>query len=100
MSRLISESGLQAQMEAEGLRPYRWDNAPRFSYPVHDHPYHKVIYCVEGSIEFQMPTLKKNVLMKPGDRLDLPAHTPHGAVVGDEGVVCLEAHRDEPMDAA
>ncbi|GEM_PF-195022 len=32
--------------------------------------------------------------MKPGDRLDLPAHTSHSALVGSHGVVCLEAHRD------
>ena len=30
--------------------------------------------------------------MKPGDRLELPPRTPHSALVGPEGVVCLEAH--------
>ena len=28
-----------------------------------------------------------------GDRLDLPRDTRHKAVVGPEGVACLEAHR-------
>ena len=28
----------------------------------------------------------------PGDRLDLPAGTRHDAVVGPDGVRCLEAH--------
>jgi hypothetical protein len=31
--------------------------------------------------------------LNPGDRLDLPAGTVHDAVVGPQGVVCLEAHR-------
>ena len=30
--------------------------------------------------------------MRPGDRLTLPPRTPHSAVVGADGVVCLEAH--------
>jgi hypothetical protein len=28
----------------------------------------------------------------PGDRLDLPASVVHAAEVGENGVVCLEAH--------
>lgn len=28
----------------------------------------------------------------PGDRLELPAATAHGATVGEAGVTCLEAH--------
>ena len=32
--------------------------------------------------------------MKPGDRLDLPAHTSHSALVVTHGVVCLEAPQD------
>ncbi len=32
------------------------------------------------------------VTMKRGDRLELPPQTPHSAVVGAEGVVCVEAH--------
>ena len=32
------------------------------------------------------------VELAPGDRLDLPAGTSHDAVVGPDGVTCLEAH--------
>ena len=81
-------------MKEEGLVPYRWDNNPHVVYSQHDHPYDKVIYCVEGSIEFRMPSLHQSSLMKPGDRLELPAGTSHSAVVGPQGVVCLEAHKD------
>jgi len=37
------------------------------------------------------------VVMKPGDRLDLPAYTLYSAVVGPAGVVCLEARIPQLM---
>jgi hypothetical protein len=30
--------------------------------------------------------------LNAGDRIDLPANTFHNAVVGPQGVTCLEAH--------
>ncbi len=38
--------------------------------------------------------LDKQLTLKAGDRLDLPAGTVHDAHVGAQGVVCLEAHKD------
>jgi hypothetical protein len=40
-----------------------------------------------------LPELGKQLTLKAGDRLDLPAGVVHDAHVGAEGVVCLEAHR-------
>jgi hypothetical protein len=40
-----------------------------------------------------LPELGKQLTLRAGDRLDLPAGTVHDAHVGAEGVVCLEAHR-------
>ncbi|MEJ2151085.1 MAG: cupin, partial [Chloroflexota bacterium] len=63
-------------------------------YAAHRHSFHKVIYCVEGSIRFTLPELdNRSLRLGVGDRLDLPAGVLHAALVGDEGVVCLEAHR-------
>jgi hypothetical protein len=45
-----------------------------------------------GSITFTVGDGQRVVAMRPGDRLDLPPRTPHRAVVGPDGVVCLEAH--------
>ena len=39
------------------------------------------------------------VRMKAGDRLVLPPHTPHRALVGPDGVVCLEAQVEDPLGA-
>lgn len=79
---------------AEGLSPYEWSNEPGYIYPDHDHPYHKMIYVVLGSIRFTLPSTGEALDMAPGDHLDLMAGTVHEAVVGPQGVVCLEAHRE------
>jgi quercetin dioxygenase-like cupin family protein len=80
-------------LEAEGLRYYAWGNGPGDTYPAHTHAYAKVIYVVRGSITFGLPAEGRSVVLHAGDRLDLPAGTLHDAVVGAEGVSCLEAHK-------
>jgi len=85
------EGALRARYMAEDLRPYAWSNGPHDRYGEHDHPYHKVLYCARGSIRFLVRG--KAFDLAPGDRLDLPARTPHAAIVGPVGVTCLEAHR-------
>lgn len=86
-------AGLTRRMHAEGLDPYQWSNNPSAVYDVHAHPYHKVIYVVSGSIVFELPDRKEQAVLEAGDRLELPAGTRHGAVVGNQGVVCLEGHQ-------
>lgn len=84
---------LQRTLEGEGLSYYRWSNAPGDVYSAHTHAYHKVIFVVRGSITFGLPGEGREVTLKMGDRLELPAGVTHDAVVGPEGVACLEAHR-------
>lgn len=86
------EPALRHRMEAEGLNPYMWSNGPGDRYAPHSHGYNKVIYVVSGSIRFRLPELEESVKLKPGDRLDLTAGTVHDAIVGEEGVRCLEGH--------
>jgi len=88
------EASIRQMMLDEGLRPYRWSNAPGDIYAPHRHSYHKVIYVVKGSITFGLPDLKRKVHLSAGDRLDLPAGVIHDAKVGSLGVVCLEAHAE------
>jgi mannose-6-phosphate isomerase-like protein (cupin superfamily) len=87
-----SRDELQRLMTDEGLSPYAWSNGPHDVYAAHTHSYDKVIYVVSGSITFGLPDLERNVTLFPGDRLDLPKGTTHDAMVGKEGVVCLEGH--------
>ena len=89
-----SEPQLRDYFQHEGLRPYAWTNGPFDYYPTHDHHYDKVIYVLHGSITWIIPGTGQELETFPGDRLDLPAGTPHAARVGAQGVTCLEAHRD------
>jgi mannose-6-phosphate isomerase-like protein (cupin superfamily) len=90
---------LHKRMAQEGLSPYSWSNGPHYAYAVHKHEYEKVLYCVEGSIRFEMPDLRDEagttlaVNLAPGDCLLLPAGVRHSAQVGARGVTCLEASR-------
>jgi quercetin dioxygenase-like cupin family protein len=94
----MTEPDYFAQLEAEGLKPTRWSNGPDAVYGEHAHPYRKILVVESGSLIFSIAGEER--LMKRGDRLDLPPHTQHSAVVGPEGVVCLEAHIRRPRRAA
>ncbi len=82
---------LDALLVRAGLSPPWWSNGPGDRYASHDHAYHKVLYCARGSIRFDVTG--KAFDLSPGDRLDIPPGTPHSAVVGGEGVTCVEAYR-------
>jgi quercetin dioxygenase-like cupin family protein len=88
-----TESDASRIMASEGLHPYRWSNSPGYVYGAHAHPFHKVVYVVEGSITFGLPQESQEMTLQAGDRLDLPEKTVHDAVVGPRGVVWLEARR-------
>ena len=81
-----------ARLRGEGLQPSSWANGPGDSYGAHEHGYDKVIVAASGSITFGLPDLRRSIALNAGDRLDLPAGTRHDAVVGPDGVACLEAH--------
>ena len=92
---LPGEAELRRRMRTDGLSPHSWSNGPGDEYTIHSHTYTKVLYCVRGGIRFTLPDQQEHVDLGPGDRLVLPAGTPHGAVVGPAGVTCIEAPRDE-----
>ena len=87
------EAMLRSILADEDLHPYVWSNGPGDVYGAHDHSYQKVIYVVRGSITFGLPDAGDKITLHSGDRLELPAGVRHNAVVGPDGVVCLEAHR-------
>ena len=43
-------------MRADGLAPRRWGNGPGDRYEWHEHEYHKVLFCLSGSIVFHTRT--------------------------------------------
>ena len=92
MGRDDAVAGLVARLDAEGLRPGSWANGPGDRYGAHAHSFDKVLVCAAGSITFGLPGSGEKVALRVGDRLDLPAGTAHDAMVGPDGVTCLEAH--------
>ena len=83
-------SGALQAFEQEGTSgPRFWGNGPGDRYGRHDHGFHKVLFCLAGSIVFH--TDEGDVELRPGDRLDLEAGTGHAATVGPDGCECVEA---------
>ena len=88
----VAPEAAAAALRAEGLGAYAWQNGPGDVYTPHRHTYDKVLFCTQGGIRFDLPEEGRSVELRPGDRLDLAAGTAHAAVVGPDGVTCLEAH--------
>lgn len=77
---------------AEGCSaPRDWSNGPGDRYGAHEHGYHKVLFCLAGSIVFHVDG--RDVELRAGDRLDLEPGTVHAATVGRDGCSCIEASR-------
>ncbi len=83
---------LLAELRTSGWGYSTWSNGPEDRYAVHSHAFRKHLVCLRGSITFTFPGTGESVELAAGDALDLPPATPHGAVVGPEGVECAEAH--------
>ena len=66
----VRDAQLRAHWQRDGYTVTRGSNGPRAVYAAHEYPYRQWLFVVEGSIAFVVA----------------------GAVVGPEGVVCLEAH--------
>jgi hypothetical protein len=87
----VRETALAA-FAAEGCSaPRSWRNGPADAYARHEHPFHKVLFCVAGSIVFHLDD--GDVELTAGDRLDLDPGTAHAATVGPNGCECVEASR-------
>ena len=82
---------IRERFEQEGLSPHDWGNGPGDRYEWHSHGYHKVLYCVSGSIVFH--TRDEDLELEAGDRMEIEPGVEHAATVGPEGVKCMEAAR-------
>jgi hypothetical protein len=96
----MTEAELRASLIAEGMpvaaldaaESSSWGNGAGDRYAAHDHGYDKVLLVLAGSIIFELPAAGRTPTVTAGQRLDLPAGTRHAAVVGPDGVRCLELH--------
>ncbi len=84
---------LLKKLRGEAGGCYSWSNGAGDRYAAHSHDFEKVLYCVAGSITFMLESEGRNLELKAGDRMVLPAGTVHSAVVGDAGCTCIEGRR-------
>jgi mannose-6-phosphate isomerase-like protein (cupin superfamily) len=85
------EGALRAFDDEGCSAPRSWANGPGDTYGRHEHAYHKVLFCLNGSITFHLD--EGALTLRPGDRLDVPPGTSHSATVGPDGCACIEASR-------
>lgn len=89
---MTDATALRTRLIDEGLDPGAWSNGPGDTYAAHSHGYDKVIVVAAGGITFGLAQGSIAFALAAGDRLELPAGTRHDALVGSDGVTCLEAH--------
>jgi len=81
---------LQNLLRAEGLESELYTDRPGVKYGRHKHDFDDFVVIVSGSMK--IATDEHVWTLKPGDRLDIPAHTHHRAeVLGKEDVRYLSA---------
>ncbi len=79
-------------MNTEGLQPNRRFGALGDRRRTHILSHHQVIYVLKGSITIGLPERDQQLTLRAGDRLDLSAGVAYHAIIGSNGLVCLEAH--------
>ncbi len=90
-----SLEALRSALTGEGLAVSEWVDPAGTVYPVSAHEFAKVWVVVRGQLRIGLPETGEEFVLSPGDRLDLPACTPHWAdVIGTEPVVYLAAMRN------
>ena len=72
------------EIAKDGYWPISWVDKPGATYAPHRHCDDETLYIVSGSMEFHDLTTGELHLLKSGDKLTLPARTPHAAR-SDEG---------------
>jgi quercetin dioxygenase-like cupin family protein len=81
---------LQHMLDREKLSYDLYSDPPGVKYGRHKHDFDDFIVIVSGKMRLFTDT--EEWIMKPGDRLNLPAHTTHAAeVLGKEEVRYLSA---------
>lgn len=74
---LVAEEGV--------LRCYTWSDAPGKFYPEHSHDEDELRWIVQGSVVVGING--KEIKLKAGDRIEMPAGTPHWAKVSDDSPI-------------
>jgi quercetin dioxygenase-like cupin family protein len=93
--RTPGENGLRRHLEAEGFEVRIWRDPADRSYAPHRHPHDESLWVVRGRIALQVEG--REVLLGPGDRVELPGGILHTARCGPDGAVYLIGQK-RPLD--
>ena len=85
------ESRLRRHLEAEGFEVHVWRDPADRIYGEHHHECDESLWIVRGSMLLQIDG--REYPLGPGDRLLLPARTPHRAMAGPDGASYLIGQR-------
>ena len=78
--------------QAEGLNPNEETMAPKAMIPDHRHPFDEVRVVMSGALFMNISG--NQILLRAGDRIDIPANTRHSkSTEGDHACVCIVANR-------
>jgi quercetin dioxygenase-like cupin family protein len=66
---------LRRQLEAEGMRTAWFSEVPGVVFPEHQHGFDESRWVLSGYLDVEAAGEFHS--LGPGDRIDLPAHTPH-----------------------
>ena len=84
---------LREQLAGEGYQAVKWSGEPYQVYLPHAHIYTELLWLVEGSLTVILAEARRMLELNPGDRVEVPAGTPHASQAGPEGAVYLAATR-------
>lgn len=79
---LPSEQEAEALLHQQGYEPFCWNDFANASYPPHRHEHDECIFVLWGQMLFEIDG--QRFQLNPGDRLYLPRHTLHSAIVSAE----------------
>ncbi len=82
---------LRRALQMDGLSVLEWTDPPGTIYPVHTHPFAQVRVILHGQLRIGLPETAEEIILTPGDRLDLDPETPHWEDVDGYAVTYLAA---------
>lgn len=79
-------------LESEGLEPFDETYEPQMKVHDHRHPFAEVRVIIEGEMIFNISG--NQFVLRPGDRLEIPANTKHSHTAqGTHNCICVCAQR-------
>ncbi len=94
-----ADLALRHTLQTEGLSVMEWTDPPGTIYPAHTHPFVQVHVILSGHLRVGLPETAEEIIMGPGDRLDVPTDLPHWEdVTGSQLVTYFVASRSERDD--